>query len=426
MFKALKKWIAFVCVLAVGIAAFQVVTDKRSGRTAEAAGVEELRGVWVASVYNIDFPSKPGVSTSQMKQEIDTILNNVQAIGGNAVFFQVRPVADALYPSEVFPWSAYLTGTQGQAPADGFDPLAYMISEGKKRNIGVHAWINPYKVTRGSAASPSHDLNALAENNPARLYPEIVVKHPNGEMYLDPGQPMSRYLVLQGVQELVSKYDIAGIHYDDYFYPDKVAQKDAKGKIIGYSDFDDEATYQKYGQGFANKEDWRRNNVDQLVKDTQSLIKSIKPEVQFGISPAAVWANQSTNALGSATNAGVQTYYDHYADTRKWAQENWIDYIAPQIYWHIGFSTADYATIASWWSEVVKGSNTKLYIGHAAYKVGDGSQNAAWQQPDELLKQIQYNRSLGNVKGSIFYGYGNIAENKLGIRDTLHDAFEGK
>ena len=148
--------------------------------------------------------------------------------------------------------------------------------------------------------------------------------------------------------------------------------------------------------------------------------------MQFGISPAAVWANQSNNKLGSATNAGVQTYYDHYADTRKWAQENWIDYIAPQIYWHIGFSTADYATIASWWSDVVKGSNTKLYIGHAAYKVGDTSQNAAWQQPDELLKQIQYNRSLGNVKGSIFYGYGNIAENKLGIRDTLLDAFTGK
>lgn len=426
MFKRLKKVAAVTCALAVLAAGINIAMDQKNTQMAEAAGVEEMRGVWVASVYNIDFPSKAGINTTQMKQEIDNILTNVQAMGGNAVFFQVRPVADALYPSEIYPWSAYLTGTQGHAPADGFDPLAYIISEGKKKGIDIHAWINPYKVTRGSAANPSHDLNVLAENNPARQYPDIVVKHPNGELYLDPGQPMSRYLVLQGVQELVTKYDIAGIHFDDYFYPDKVAQKNANGKIIGYLDFADDATYAQYGQGYANKEDWRRNNVDQLVKDTQNLVKSIKPEVQFGISPAAVWANKSTNALGSDTNAGIQTYYDHYADTRKWAQENWIDYIAPQIYWNIGFERADYATIAKWWSDVVRGTDTKLYIGHAAYKVGDTAQNAAWQQSDELTKQIQYNRQLGNVQGSIFYGYGTIANNTLGIRDSLKVAFGSK
>ncbi len=422
MFKGMKKIIVLGCILAIVVGVVNIFSDDK-GKTAEAAGVEEMRGVWIASVYNIDFPSKTGLTPTQMKQEIDDILHNVKAMNGNAVFFQVRPVADALYPSKIFPWSAYLTGTQGVAVADDFDPLQYMIDEGKKQGIAVHAWINPYKVTRGTAAKPNHDLTALAANNPVRLYPDIVVAHPNGELYLDPGQPKSRFLVLEGIKELLLNYDLAGIHFDDYFYPDKVAQKDSNGKIVGYSDFNDEQTFIQYGQGFTNKDDWRRNNVDQLVKDTQTLIKSVKPDVQFGISPAGVWANQTTNPLGSATRGGVETYYDHYADTRKWAQEGWIDYIAPQIYWHIGFSTADYDTLARWWSDVVKDSDTKLYIGHAAYKVGDTAQNAAWQDPDELIKQVQLNRQLGNVDGSIFYGYSVIKNNTMGVRDRLSVIF---
>lgn len=422
MFKAMKKLIVLGCILAFVVGVIGVFSDK-GGRTAEAKGLEEMRGVWIASVYNIDFPSKVGLSSAQMKAEIDDILANVKAINGNAVFFQVRPVADALYPSKIFPWSQYISGTQGQGTADGFDPLAYIIEQGKKQGIAVHAWINPYKVTRGSASAPNHDLDKLAANNPARIYSDVVVAHPNGELYLDPGQPKSRYLVLEGIKELLENYDLAGIHFDDYFYPDKVAQKDAKGKTIAYLDFNDGATFAQYGQGFASIEDWRRHNVDTLVKDVQSLIKSLNPDVQFGISPAGVWANQSTNAEGSATKAGVQTYYDHYADTKKWAQEGWIDYIAPQIYWNIGFSAADYEVLAKWWSDVVKDSDTKLYIGHAAYKVGDTAQNAAWQDPAELSRQITLNRQLENVDGSIFYGYSTIKNNTLGIKDSLKQMF---
>lgn len=422
MSRVIRRWVAMGTLVAMIMGTMALVYGNDTMAQAEAATKEEMRGVWVASVYNIDYPSKTGLTTKQLKQEIITILDNVKKINGNAVFFQVRPVADALYKSELYPWSAYLTGTQGKAPADNFDPLAFMISEGKKRGIGVHAWINPYKVTRGSAANPSHDLNKLSANNPARAYQDIVVSHPNGELYFDPGQPLSRYLVLQGVKELVTKYDLAGIHYDDYFYPDKFGVKGKDGKTT-YLDFNDQATYKKYGQGFATKEDWRRSNVDTLVKDTYDLVKSIKPEVAFGVSPAGVWANKTSNPLGSNTSGGTETYYQHYADTKKWVEQGWVDYIAPQIYWNIGFKAADYEELVKWWSNVCKDSDVKLYIGHAAYKVGDDTQSKAWMDPMELIKQVQMNRQVGHIDGSIFYGYGNIANNKLGIRDSLGKVF---
>lgn len=218
-----------------------------------------------------------------MKQELTDILDKAEAMHFNAVFFQVRPTADALYRSDLYPWSVYLTGTQGQAPAQGFDPLAYLISEGKKRGIGVHAWINPYKITRGSAAKPNLDVTKLSGENPARLYPDLVVPHSSGELYFNPGEPMSRYLVLQGVKELLDRYDLAGIHYDDYFYPT--------------GSFDDGDTFAKYGQGYASIEDWRRHNVDLLIQETYQLVHQ-KPGVVFGVSPAGVWANQTTNAAG--------------------------------------------------------------------------------------------------------------------------------
>ena len=373
-------------------------------KQAEAAGREELRGVWIARGYNIDFPSKKGISVAQMKQELNAILDNAEAMHLNAVFFQVRPTADALYRSDVFPWSVYLTGTQGQAPAQNFDPLAYLIAEGQKRGIGIHAWINPYKITRGTAAKPNLDVNALSADNPARLYSDLVVPHSSGELYLNPGEPMSRYLVLQGVKELLDRYNLAGIHYDDYFYPS--------------GNFDDADTFAKYGQGYSNIEDWRRHNVDLLVQETYQLVHQ-KQGVVFGVSPAGVWANQSSNPAGSDTTAGVETYYDHYADTRKWVQKGWLDYIAPQIYWQIGHKQCDYATLVDWWSDVTRGTGVKLYIGHAAYKTGDNAQGTQWMDGLELQRQIGYNRDNGNVQGSIFYGYSALKNNVLGIKDSV-------
>lgn len=407
----MKKWIAKLCLLTFVFGAlfggYQM--NLFSGQKAEAAVQEELRGVWIASVYNIDFPSKQGISVTQMKQELDSILDNAETMHFNAVFFQVRPTADALYRSNVYPWSAYLTGKQGQAPANGFDPLAYLVAEGKKRGIGIHAWINPYKITRGTAAKPNWDTSTLSEENPARLYPDLVVAHSSGELYLNPGEPMSRYLVLQGVKELLDRYDLAGIHYDDYFYPD--------------GSFNDANTYAKYGQGYSSIEDWRRHNVDLLVQETYQLVHQ-KQGVVFGVSPAGVWANKTTNAAGSDTSAGVETYYDHYADTRKWVQQGWLDYIAPQVYWQIGHSKCDYATLVDWWSSVTRGTGVKLYIGHAAYKTGDSVQGTQWMDGKELERQIAYNRADGNVAGSIFYGYSALKNNTLGIQESVSKMFE--
>ncbi|MGM9526368.1 MAG: glycoside hydrolase family 10 protein [Peptococcaceae bacterium] len=407
----MKQWIAKVCLLAFVVSAlfggYQL--SALGGRQAEAAVSEELRGMWIASVYNIDFPSKQNLSTVQMKQELDTILDDAQTMHLNAIFFQVRPTADALYQSSLFPWSVYLTGQQGKALAQNFDPLAYLIAEGKKRGIGIHAWINPYKITRGTAAKPNLDIKALSEENPARKYPDLVVAHSSGELYLNPGEPMSRYLVLQGVKELLDHYDIAGIHYDDYFYPT--------------GSFADADTYKKYGAGYSSIEDWRRHNVDLLIQETHQLVQQ-KQGVVFGVSPAGVWANASTNGAGSNTSAGVQTYYDHYADTRKWVQQGWLDYIAPQIYWQIGHKQCDYATLVDWWSNVTRGTGVKLYIGHAAYKTGDSAQGTQWLDGQELARQIAYNRANGNVNGSIFYGYGALKSNTLGIKDSVTALFE--
>lgn len=401
----MKKWIARICLLTFVFSVLCSGAPLSWGpKQAEAAGREELRGVWIASVYNIDFPSKKGISVAQMKQELNAILDNAEAMHLNAVFFQVRPTADALYRSDVFPWSVYLTGTQGQAPAQNFDPLAYLIAEGQKRGIGIHAWINPYKITRGTATKPNLDVNALSADNPARLYSDLVVPHSSGELYLNPGEPMSRYLVLQGVKELLDRYNLAGIHYDDYFYPT--------------GNFDDADTFAKYGQGYSNIEDWRRHNVDLLVQETYQLVHQ-KQGVVFGVSPAGVWANQSSNPAGSDTTAGVETYYDHYADTRKWVQKGWLDYIAPQIYWQIGHKQCDYATLVDWWSDVTRGTGVKLYIGHAAYKIGDSAQGTQWMDGLELQRQIGYNRDNGNVQGSIFYGYGALKNNVLGIKDSV-------
>lgn len=407
----MKSWIAKLCLLtfvvSVLFGGYQLAGA--GGSRAEAAVQEELRGMWIASVYNIDFPSKQNLSTAQMKQELNQILDDAEAMHMNAIFFQVRPTADALYQSSLFPWSMYLTGQQGKAPAQNFDPLAYLITEGKKRGIGIHAWINPYKITRGTAAKPNLDVTALSEDNPARKYPDLVVAHSSGELYLNPGEPMARYLVLQGVKELLDHYDIAGIHYDDYFYPN--------------GSFADANTYKKYGAGYSSIEDWRRHNVDLLVQETHQLVQA-KAGTVFGISPAGVWANQTTNSLGSNTKAGVETYYDHYADTRKWVKNGWLDYIAPQIYWQIGHKQCDYATLVDWWSNVTRGTGVKLYIGHAAYKTGDSAQGTQWMDGKELERQIAYNRANGNVNGSIFYGYSALKNNTLGIKDSVTALFE--
>lgn len=398
-----KFWVVFgIAILAL----FMVFGVPGMLHEKNMANAEPLRAVWIAGVYNIDFPSSNQLSAEEMRQELDEIVVNVDAAGLNAIFFQVRPTADAFYRSDIFPTSRWLVAHEGDEL--DFDPLAYLIKQAKAKNIAVHAWLNPYKVTRGSVENPAFDLSYMAEDNPLRKYSDILVFHSNGEVYMNPGEPKSEELILSAVQELLTKYDISGIHYDDYFYPE--------------GDFADKDTFAKYGEGYSNIEDWRRDNVNRLIQNTYDLVKSYDKNLLFGVSPSGIWANNTSNPLGSATYGGAESYYAHYADSLKWIEEGWVDYITPQIYWNIGYEAADYEVLINWWHEHTKDSKVVLYPGIALYKLGDESQSQAWLDAQEIIRQIELNRTLG-ITGECFYGYGKIAQNYLGITDLLRDYY---
>lgn len=355
---------------------------------------KEMKGLWVATVLNIDYPSKPTTNPETLKSEALSILDRAQALGLNAVFLQVRPSGDALYDSAYFPWSKYLTGTQGTAPQGGFNPLTFWVEEAHKRGIELHAWVNPYRITKKTAAEPPQDLAQLSPTHPARLNPQWTVKHTDGNYYFDPGIPEVRKLIIDSSLELVTRYGVDGIHFDDYFYPGK--------------DFNDSNTYAKYGQGYANIDDWRRENVNALVRDLHNAITAVSPTVRFGISPFGIWANSRTNAKGSDTR-GAQSYYDHYADSLTWVKEGSIDYIAPQIYWNIGYEIADYSKILNWWRGAIAGTGVDLYVGHGAYKAENKDSASPWYGTAEIQKQLALNSQYADVGGSIFYNNKALA-----------------
>jgi uncharacterized lipoprotein YddW (UPF0748 family) len=351
-----------------------------------AKPVKEFRGIWVTTTMNLDYPLKPTTDSSILKAEAISILDNAKSLGFNAIILQVRPSGDAIYKSKIFPWSKYLTKDQGIAPSDSFDPLSFFIYEAHKRGLQLHAWINPYRVT----ASSYDDITKLAPTNPAILHPDWVVKYTDNKLYFDPGIPQVRQLVLNGVKEIIQNYNVDGIHLDDYFYPG--------------TDFPDSKTFKTYGKNYSNIDNWRRANNDKLIKDIHDLIHKIKPKITFGVSPSGVWANKSKNALGSNTK-GQQAYYTLYCDTRGWVKKNYLDYIAPQLYWSVGDSSCDYKTLVNWWSDVVKSTGVKLYIGMAAYKAGNTDPKSPWYGAAEISRQIQLNKTVPSVRGSIMFRY---------------------
>lgn len=354
------------------------------------AGSDKLRGVWISTVANLDYPASPTTDAAALRSQADTILDECLELGMNAVFFQVRPSADALYPSRLYPYSAYLTGTQGTAPSDGFDPLAYWIDGAHSRGMQLHAWINPYRVSTDANAS-------LAADNPAKKHPDWVITYRNA-LYFDPGIPEAKDYVIDGVREIIKNYDVDGIHFDDYFYPG--------------SDFDDSSSYSKYGNG-ADKADWRRSNTDALIRETGEAVRGSNKNVRFGVSPSGIWANKGTIENGSDTT-GASSYFDMYADTRKWARENYVDYIAPQIYWYNGFKAADYSTLCGWWINELKGCKTDLYIGLADYRLDafGNDPSSPWYDGNEILKQMQMNAAADGIDGEIHFRYGSITSHK--------------
>ena len=371
--------LVLACVLTLVTPAFAAGTPSAS---------EEMRGVWVSSVYNLDYPSSPTTDPDKLKAEADEILDNCVKWGLNAVFLQVRPSGDALYKSDLFPWSKYLTGSVGTAPQDGFDPLEYWVEAAHKRGLELHAWINPYRITR----SKDTEWNSLPSTHPAKMNPDWVVKYSDGNYYFNPGIPEVRDLVTRGAVEIVQNYDVDGLHMDDYFYPG--------------TDFNDAATYQKYGSSFSNIADFRRDSVNQLVAQLDTAVHNIDPDIQFGISPSGIWANKSTDPRGSNTS-GSEHYVSSYADSLYWIENGLVDYIIPQIYWEIGHKLADFATLADWWNDAVAGSDVHLYIGMGAYRCADNP-TGVWTTTDPLFDSLAYLENKDNVGGCVFFRYGSI------------------
>ncbi|MEU4288936.1 family 10 glycosylhydrolase [Kribbella sp. NPDC026596] len=382
--------------------AAQAPADQQSCAPSPTTPLRQFRATWVSSVVNIDWPSKTGLSAAQQQAELISWFDDAVRQHHNAVILQVRPTADAFWPSKVEPWSRYLTGTQGGDP--GYDPLAFAVAEAHKRNLELHAWFNPYRLSMGT------DINALVPTHPARQHPDWVVTY-GGKLYYNPGIPAARKLVEDAIMDAVSRYDLDGVHFDDYFYPYPVA-----GQV-----FDDAATYAQYGAGFPTLADWRRNNIDLLIQEIQSRIKAIKPWVKFGISPFAVWRNKATDPEGSDTTAGVQTYDDLAADTRKWVREDWIDYIVPQVYWAGGFAPADYNKIVPWWADQVRGTHVHLYIGEATYKVGTSTQSPDWADPQELSDHLAFDSTIPEVKGNIYFSAKDVRADRLGATTLLNN-----
>lgn len=341
-----------------------------------------IRGVWIATVANIDWPSQKGLPPEDQKQEMINLLDNVKAYNMNTVIFQIRPTADAFYKSKFEPYSHWLTGVQGQDP--GYDPLQFTIDECHKRGLNIHVWLNPYRINNDTVG-----YNTYAKDHIINKHPEWVINYGKAK-YFNPGLDEVREFTCNVVKDIVSNYDIDAIHMDDYFYPYKIAGQE----------FPDSLTFAKYPRGFKNKEDWRRNNVNLIIKEINATIKSAKPWVEFGISPFAIWRNKTEDPRGSDTKA--MTNYDGlYADILLWQEKGWIDYVLPQLYFNIGYQIADYAILADWWSKYNYGAN--VYAGLAPYRISKNAKQKEWHNSKELIRQIKRNMSDPNIKGEIYF-----------------------
>jgi len=362
----------------------------------------EFRAVWVATVNNIDWPSKPGLSTDQQKKEVIDILNMHVKNGMNAIIMQVRPASDAFYQSELEPWSRYLTGTPGKAPSPFYDPLQFWIEQCHLRNMEFHAWLNPFRVAQ-NANEP------LAGNHIAFKHPDWIVNY-GGKLYFDPGLPQTREFVVKVVTDIVSRYDLDAIHFDDYFYPYPLKE-----------DFPDENSFSQYNRGFlaSQKADWRRDNVDLLIRQLSETVKKLKPWVKFGISPFGVWRNKADDPQGSETTAGTTNYDQLYADILKWQKNGWIDYCLPQLYWQIGHPSVDFLTLSKWWA--AHAYNRGMYIGHAIYKLESNSTISEWRDPEQLVKQIRITRQIPQLGGSAFYSSVHFKRDLLGFEKSLQN-----
>jgi len=358
--------------------------------------VYEFRGVWIATVDNIDWPPKKVFNVDSQKADYIRQLDLHKKNGMNAVIVQVRTAADAFYPSPYEPWSQWLTGTQGLLPKPYFDPLKFMIEEAHKRGFEFHAWCNPYRA--------DFDIGRtnISPDHISKLYPEWFVKYGN-QTFFDPGNKDAQQWVINVMKDIVIRYDIDALHMDDYFYPYRIAGRE----------FPDSISYKNYGNKLS-KDDWRRANVNYIIEQLSIVTKQQKPWCKFGISPFGVWRNIDKDPRGSATRAGQTNYDDLYADVLLWLKNKWIDYVAPQIYWEFTQPNAPYQVLLDWWNKQTYGRH--CYIGLGIYKAGT---TKAWKDPTLIPRQIDSLRAKSNINGAIFFSSTSFDKNPNGWNDSL-------
>ena len=357
----------------------------------------EFRGAWIQCV-NGQFQ---GMASDKMQKTLISQLDNLKGAGINAIIFQVRPEADALYNSSFEPWSRYLTGVQGKRPSPYWDPMAFMIEECHKRGMEFHAWINPYRAkTKGTTAlSPMH---------PYSKNPERFIKY-GGQIFFDPALPENRKYICKIVKDIMEHYDVDAIHMDDYFYPYPVP-----GEKLN-----DDASFAQYGRGNADRNDWRRDNVNLLIKEVHQTVRETKPWVKFGVSPFGIYRNKKSSPVGSDTN-GLQNYDDLYADVLMWVNNGWVDYNIPQIYWEIGHPAADYENLINWWAK--HSAARPLYIGQDVMRTVN---KADLKNPNinQMPAKMRLQRSLPTVQGSCQWYAAAVVENAGNYRDMLVNVY---
>jgi uncharacterized lipoprotein YddW (UPF0748 family) len=361
----------------------------------------EFRGVWIATVDNIDWPQNGQWDSEKQKADFIRILDMHQRNGMNAIIMQVRPAADAFYPSPYEPWSQWLTGEQGKPPSPYYDPMQFMIEETHKRGMEFHAWLNPYRAVFNINTS------SIAPNHITRMHPEWFLTY-GDKKYFDPANKEAQKFVVNVVQDIVKRYDVDAIHMDDYFYPYRIPGKE----------FPDEASYRNSGSKL-NKDDWRRSNTDSIILAISKVIKREKKLCRFGISPFSVWRNKKDDPEGSDSKAGQTNYDDLYADILLWLKKGWIDYVTPQLYLEIGHDKIAYEKLLDWWSRHSYGRH--IYIGHGIYRAG--GKEKGWNDPNQIPDQIKLLRRYPNVEGSIYFSSKTFERNPYGWNDSLQNEY---
>ncbi len=356
----------------------------------------EFRGVWVATVNNIDWPSEKNLSVEDQKKEFIQLADLQQKTGMNVLIVQVRSAADAFFPSAFEPWSEFLTGKQGRPPTPYYDPLAFMIEETHKRGMEFHAWLNPYRAVFNIGSS------SIEKNHITHQKKEWFLTY-GDKKYFNPALPEVRDYFVKIVLDIINRYDVDGIHIDDYFYPYKIPGKE----------FPDLKFYHKYGNGLS-KDDWRRSNCDSIIKQLWITINSAPRRVKFGVSPFGVWRNIDKDKLGSNTKAGQTNYDDLYANILLWLKNGWMDYCVPQLYWERGHELCDYDTLLNWWAN--NAYNRHMYIGHGLYKAGT---TKGYRDFNEIPNEVINLRKQSNVQGSVYFSSNSLTKNINGWTDSL-------